>query len=329
MKNAKLFLTLAVLGAISPLMQRAAAMQATPAPVPQSAASMSQEETLYTNGTKAMDEQRWADAVTAFDQVAAAKSKHSDAAIYWKAYSLDKLGRKDEAQSVCDSLRQQQPSSSWNKECVVLRVRGSALSERQMEELERQQERLKERVIRPAAPDGQIIVKVGPNGERIYNSSHPATEDDIKILALNSLMQQDPAKALPLLHNLILSDAPIEVRKQGLFVLSRSKQPEAQAMLMDIVTSSKDPALQLQAIQALSIYRPKDAGPTLVKVYQSTSDPKVKRAVLNGLFIAHDATRLVDLARGEKDLNMKRDIVSQLAIMHDPVATAYMEELLK
>jgi hypothetical protein len=47
------------------------------------------------------------------------------------------------------------------------------------------------------------------------------------------------------------------------------------------------------------------------------------------LFIARDAARLVDLARGEKDLNLKRDIVSQLAIMHDPVATAYMEELLK
>jgi len=100
-------------------------------------------------------------------------------------------------------------------------------------------------------------------------------------------------------------------------------------MLLDIANNAKDPALQLEAIQALAIYRPKDAGPTLVQVYKTTSDPKVKRAAVNGLFIAHDATRLVELARGEKDLNLKRDIVSQLAIMHDPAATAYMEELLK
>jgi hypothetical protein len=37
----------------------------------------------------------------------------------------------------------------------------------------------------------------------------------------------------------------------------------------------------------------------------------------------------VELARGEKDLNLKRQIVSQLAVMKDPAATDYMLELLK
>jgi HEAT repeat protein len=181
--------------------------------------------------------------------------------------------------------------------------------------------------VRVATRVNPMVIKIGPNGER--RSGEPATEDDIKLLALNALLQQEPAKALPLLHDLILSDKPIEMRKQALFILSRSREPQAQTMLMDVVNSAKDPVLQLEAIQALAIYRPKDAGPTLEQVYKTTSDAKVKRAALNGLFIAHDATRLVNLARSEKDLNLKRDIVSQLALMHDPVATAYMEELLK
>ena len=323
MKTRNLFLTLAVVGAMLSLSARAATMADDPAQ--QSTAGAGQDDALYTAGTKAMDEQRWADAVAAFDKVAVAKGKHADAALYWKAYALDKLGRKDEAKSVCDSLHQQMPASSWNKECVVLRVRGSDADAREIANKVRDEVREQTR----EATRTQVMV-MGPNGEQIYKrTAHETNEDDIRILALNSLMQQEPAKALPLLHDLILSDKPIEVRRQALFVLSRSKDPQAQAMLLDVASSAKDPALQLEAIQALAIYRPKDAGPTLVKVYQSTSDAKVKRAVVNGLFIAHDATRLVDLARGEKDLNLKRNIVSQLAIMHDPVATAYMEELLK
>jgi hypothetical protein len=325
MKTRNLFLTLAVVGAMLPMSARAATMADNLAPAPQSTASAGQDDAQYAAGTKAMDDHHWADAVAAFDKVAAAKGKRADAALYWKAYNLEKLGRKDEAQAACDSLKQQMPSSTWNKECVVLRVSGSAADAREI--AEKQREEIREQVREATRVQ---VMTIGPNGERVYRSaSHETSEDDIKLLALNSLLLQEPAKALPLLHDLILSDKPIEMRKQALFVLSRSKDPQAQTMLLDVVSNAKDPALQLEAIQALAIYRPKDAGPTLVKVYQSTSDAKVKRAVVNGLFIAHDATRLVDLARGEKDLNMKRDIVSQLAIMRDPVATAYMEELLK
>jgi HEAT repeat protein len=323
MKSKKLFLTLAVMGVMLPMGVYAATLQTDLDP--QNTAASSQDEAMYTAGTKAMDEQRWTDAVAAFDKVAAAKGKRADAAIYWKAYSLNKLGKKDEAQAMCDSLKQQMPSSAWNRECAVLRVNGSAADAREIANKMRDEARDQAR----EAARMQVMT-IGPNGERIYTRAPRQTsEDDIKLLALNAVMQQEPEKALPLLHNMILSDMPIEARKQALFVLSRSKQPEAQAMLLDVATSAKDPALQLEAIQVLAVQRAKDAGPTLVQIYQKSSDAKVKRAALNGLFIAHDATRLVELARAEKDLNLKRDIVSQLAVMHDPVATAYMEELLK
>ena len=328
MKNIKFLLSLALAGTMSTMSARAETMQVDPQPAPQSTASTNQDEASYTAGMKAMDDHRWADAVAAFDKVASGKGKRADAALYWKAYNLDKLGRKDESQAACDSLKQQFSSSAWNKECAVLRVNGSAADAREIANKVRDQAREQAR----EAARGVVLMPLmtGPNGEQIYrHTTHETSEEDIKILALNSLMQQEPAKAMPLLHDLILSDKPIEMRKQALFVLSRSKDPQAQAMLLDIANNAKDPALQLEAIQALAIYRPKDAGPTLVQVYKTTSDPKVKRAAVNGLFIAHDATRLVELARGEKDLNLKRDIVSQLAIMHDPAATAYMEELLK
>jgi len=324
MMNRTLYFTLALAlaAASSPLAAHAAAVQTDPTPAAQAAPSpaATPEDKLYDTGTKAMDEQRWADAVTAFDQVAAAKGKRADAALYWKAYALAKLDRKDESRSTCDSLRRNYASSSWNKECIVLRTRTTVIDAEAIAELKNN---IHIDVHPDPHPDPQIRIYTKAHGDRL------TSEDDIKILALNSLMQQEPEKALPLLKNLILSDQKIELRREALFVLSRSKQPDAQALLMEVTTSTKDPELQRVAIEQLAVGHGKDAGPTLVTIYKNSSDAQVKRAAMNGLFITHDATRLVDLARGEKDLNLKRDIVSQLALMHDPAATAYMEELLK
>ena len=47
----------------------------------------------YTAGTRAMNERRWPDAVSAFDKVINEKGKRVDSALYWKAYSLKKLAR--------------------------------------------------------------------------------------------------------------------------------------------------------------------------------------------------------------------------------------------
>ena len=55
-------------------------------------------------GVKALDDHRWNDAVTAFDQAASGKGKRADAALYWKAYALNKLGRADLAGATCGQL---------------------------------------------------------------------------------------------------------------------------------------------------------------------------------------------------------------------------------
>ncbi len=292
---------------------------------PETGVGEAQEDSFYAQGTKAMDEQRWADAVSAFDKVAAAKGKRADAGLYWKAYSLDKLDKKDEARATCDALRKEQPSSSWNRECMVLRVR-SKVDVEGMRRLAEQNVEL-----------AHLNIDLGRGFEgfdgpdfRVFNmKGRTTTEDDIKILALNSLMRQDSAKALPLLRDMLKSDKSPEVKREALFVLSRSKDPQAQTIVTEVATSNADPKLQGAAIEILVTSRGKDASPTLVQIYRSSADANVKRAAINGLFIVRDAPKLVELARGEKDLNQKRQIVSQLALMKDPAATDYMLELLK
>jgi HEAT repeat protein len=113
------------------------------------------------------------------------------------------------------------------------------------------------------------------------------------------------------------------------FVLAQSKSPEAESILHDAVTGKMDPQLQREAIQSIAVFQGKRANSILVDVYKTTGDPQIKHSVISALFITQDAPRMVELARNEKDLNLKRSIVSQLALMNDKAATDYMMELLK
>ena len=85
-------------------------------------ASTPDDDSSYTAGTHAMNEQRWPDAVSAFDKVINAKGKKTDAALYWKAYSLKKLGNSQLASATCFQLRSQYTGSSWNKDCDALSI---------------------------------------------------------------------------------------------------------------------------------------------------------------------------------------------------------------
>jgi hypothetical protein len=295
--------------AVQPL--RAAAL-ATPEP-----ASTTTDDTAYTAGTRAMNQQQWNDAVASFDKVINAKTNRVDAALYWKAYSLNKLGNKGLALATCFQLRSQYKTSPWNKDCSALSIDLNDTINTAVNNAMANVHIDIDPSLELDVPTLQADVRDDPN-------------DDIKILALNSLLHQDPARALPILRGILAnSQSSPGMKRRALFILAQSKSPEAQTILHDAIIGKMDPALQRQAIQSIAVFQGKRDNDTLVEVYRTTADPQIKRAVVSALFITNDAPRLIELARNEKDLNLKRNIVSQLAIMHDQAATDYMLELLK
>ncbi len=93
--------------------------------------------------------------------------------------------------------------------------------------------------------------------------------------------------------------------------------------------SEKDSALRVAAIRQLGQTRHADATTALASIYASDATPEVRKAVINALFMQQNAKALVDLARAEKNPEMKRDIVSKLSSMKSKEATDYLLELLK
>jgi hypothetical protein len=278
------------------------------------------DDDAYTIGTRAMDEHRWQDAVSAFDKVIGEKGKRVDAALYWKAYSLNKLGRAPLAVATCDQLHSQFADSPWNKDCNTISV------DVQVDPKMMAADNMRLRIDRV-----HPYVKIAPIRPDMGGDSGVArgSDEDLKMLALNSLLNRDPVTALPLLRGILSGNQPLSVKKHALFVLAQSKSPEAESILHDAALGKLDPQLQGHAIQAMAVFQGKRANDTLAEVYRTTADPKIKSAIISAMFITKDAPRMVEMARNEKDLELKRRIVSELALMNDKAATDYMMELLK
>jgi hypothetical protein len=281
------------------------------------------DDDAYAVGTRAMDEHRWPDAISAFDKVIAEKGRRVDAAFYWKAYSLNKLGKTPLAIATCDQLHSQFADSAWNKDCAVISMDGQSDGKA-----------LKDDKAKGKVERVQPYVRIAPfyvdrDGDRDENCVARGSDDDLKMLALNSLLNKDPGTALPLLRGILSGSQPLCLKRHALFVLAQSKSPEAEGILHDAALGKLDPQLQGEAIRAIAVFQGKRANDTLAEAYRTTTDAKIKKSIISAMFITRDAPRMVEMARNEKDLELKRTIVSQLALMNDKAATDYMIELLK
>jgi len=77
--------------------------------LPQQSAQSQREEELYKDGTDYRDEGKWDQAADKFRQVAELKGRRADAALYWRAYVLNKAGNRTDAASALSQLRSQYP----------------------------------------------------------------------------------------------------------------------------------------------------------------------------------------------------------------------------
>jgi HEAT repeat protein len=128
------------------------------------------------------------------------------------------------------------------------------------------------------------------------------------------------------LNELYRTEASVDVKKrilQAMFVGNQSDR------LIELAKGEKDPELRKTAIRNLGLMKRTGTSEALVSIYGSDSALDVRKAVVNALFLQNNGKALVDLARAEKNPEMKKEIVSKLSIMKSKDATDYLMELLK
>ena len=172
-----------------------------------SAKSEDQTRKLCTDGTRAIDQGRWADAVKIFSEVAGQHGEHADAALYWKAYAEDKLGQLKPSQDSCKALRTNYPKSRWIEDCGALEV--------------------------------EIHAK---NGKPVQID--PKASDDVKLLALNAMLRQDEPRALAEIQNILNSDSSEKLKKEAQFILGHHYSDETFAQIVRISYVKGDVRIQ-------------------------------------------------------------------------------------
>jgi len=264
-------------GAIMVVSLRMPAEEPQPSPAAVQSAG-SNDGSLYADGTRAINESRWQDAVGIFDRVSRMRGEHAEGALYWKAYAENKEGQPANALSTCGELRKTYPQSRWLNECGAL----------------------------------EIEIR-GKSGDPVLPQTEP--DQDLKLLALNALMQQDQSQAVPILEKILAGNQPEKLKSRALFVLAQSQSPQAETVIRQVAHGQSGPALQVSAIRILAAAQGKRANDTLADVYQHASDVHVKRAILQSYLITGDSSKLLTAARQETDPELVRTAVRTLGAM--------------
>ena len=242
------------------------------------ASANGREEQLYKDGTNYLNDGQWEQAVQRFSDVVAMKGRRADAALYWKAYALNKAGHPAEAESSIAELRRGFPHSDWIKDA------------------------------------GALELQIKQRGGQAVDPGHESDED-LKLLAINSLMNSEPERAIPLLQGVLTNpNNSTKLKERALFVLAQSDSPKSIEIIGAIARGQSGHDLQVKAIRYLGI-----SGTRYLKllqdIYSTSSDTGVKRAVLEAYMTSGTKEPVLAAAKGEKDPELRRSAIRQLGAM--------------
>ena len=79
------------------------------------------------------------------------------------------------------------------------------------------------------------------------------TDEELKLIALNGLMQSDPERAIPILDKLLQSNNSSKLKDKALFILAQSQSTQSSEILTRVARNGGDPDLQRRAVRYLGI----------------------------------------------------------------------------
>jgi hypothetical protein len=262
-----------------------------PAPPKPMVAVFGPSDGLYDEARSYIDRSRYDQAIDRlnrliqqFDGKPKAIENRVDAAFYWKAYAEGKQQRATDALATLADMEKRYAESRWLKDAKAL-------------ELEMRQ------------ASGQ---NVSPDAQN---------DEELKLLALRSVMRSDPDRAVPAIEQILAGNSSVNVKENALFVLSQSQTPRAKDIILNAAKNSTNPDVQLKAVRYLGAMGGADALPRLQEIYRQTTDAAIKRVVIQSMFSNRSVDGLSEIARTEKDFELRRSAIRDLGSM-DAAKTA-------
>ncbi len=245
---------------------------------------------------------------------------------YWQAFALYRSGSDDNLRAARTALRAQadrHPKATTSRDARVLlrRVQGE-LARRGDSEAAEDINREAETAAPPAiastpgapeaamAPVGPATAIPGPSGRHPGSNGSCDDDDDMRIAALNAVLQMDPDRAVPLLKTVLArrDEGSTCLRRKAVFLVSQKRTDETSRILLDAVRSDPDQEVREQAVFWLSQVPGDETVAALDSILRGSKDSDIQEKAIFALSQHHSARAAATL----RDFAARRDANSDL-----------------
>jgi TolA-binding protein len=276
---------------------------------------------LFRSGRNFIEEEKWQEAERSFKELFTNYPRHRDveAALYWLAFALKKQNKLADADRTLERLIREHPESRWRDDAQAMRVE-----------------------MAPQLGNQSVINQALEKGKG---------DDEMQLIALQSLMFTNPEQALLRLRDLLKPDSKarkqqkqtaiallgqkssaesidllIEVasqhpekdlRRSALLWLGMSGDDRAFDFLKELVTKNSDKDLLQGALLAVGQSRNPRARPLLAELARSAPSSEARQAAILQLGMRNDEAGIDELLRlydEEKELDVKKRILLALSL---------------
>ena len=287
-------------------------------------------DSLYRLARESLNRGRYREALNRFQELRRKypESGYAPDALYWEAFALYRLGTRDNLRAAVEKLTAQKdryPTAATRGDAEALLARvNSALARSGDEVAAARMARVAADAAVPAVPPSPAS-PVSPRAP-MAPPSPPArgpgfgdcgNEDEVQVMALHSLMQNDPDRALPILRKVMArrDEGSTCLRRHALFVLASRQGEDVSDLLLSAARSDPDPEVRQSAVFWLSRVESPQAVAILDSVLRTATDKEVQQAAIFALGGRSDA-RSTALLRDYALRSDVEDEVRQAAIVH-------------
>jgi HEAT repeat protein len=240
---------------------------------------------LFREAREALKDEKWSQAQDKFSQFINRYPDHKevDAALYWLALTFKKQDMLQDTSDTLERLLREFPQSSWADDAKALRI--------------------------------EIAARLGKKD--VINEGINGNNDEIRLTALQSLLQSSPERAAKLAMDILKPDsaASSALKEGAVMVLSDSGEKEAIPALIEVARNANDMKLRRRAIEALGNVNDDGVVDFLSEMATKSDDRDIARAAVNALADQSSprvSALLLEVARSAANIKSRAGAILQL-----------------
>ena len=232
-------------------------------------------DSLYRLARRAMADENYRRAAQLFAELVDRypRSDYAGDALYYRAYSLYQLGGQRDLRDAIDAIELQArdyADASTREDAKTLRSRIESVQARR--------------------GNADAAKKVQEKASQLGDEHGcPNDDDDMRIAALQGLMQMDAESAIPILRQVLAKRGSCteSLRKHAVFIVSQKRSDEATELLLEVARSDPSTEVRAEAIQWLG----QSHSPRAVTALDSIASTSTDDDILDKAIFALSQTR--------------------------------------